>query len=60
MNTVRKRKVRLHPEPGSKWRIKGPDWRYCDDPDCELEHVEWRPFHPIVAERLKGDPRVPS
>lgn len=48
--------MRLHPEPGSKWYLKGPHWRVCDDGACPLEHVEWTVFRPIVA-TLKADPR---
>lgn len=48
--------MRLHPEPGSKWYLKGPHWRYCVDTACPLEHVSWEPFKPIVAS-LAGDPR---
>jgi hypothetical protein len=41
--------MRLHPEPGSKWYLKGPHWRFCVDESCLLEHVMWDPFRPIVA-----------
>jgi hypothetical protein len=47
---------RFHPEPGSKWYLKGPHWRYCTDLSCPAEHVEYEPFTPITA-TLKGDPR---
>jgi hypothetical protein len=38
---------RMHPEPGSKWYLKGPHWRVCNDQHCALEHVEYEPFQPI-------------
>jgi hypothetical protein len=47
---------RLHPEPGSKWFLKGPHWRYCADQSCDLEHVEYEPFKAMCAS-LEGDPR---
>jgi hypothetical protein len=47
---------RLHPDPKSKWRVKGPDWEYCADPDCSYEHVEYEPFRQMTVD-LKGDPR---
>lgn len=47
---------RLHPEPGSKWYRKGPHWRYCTDPACELEHFDYTPFVSTAID-MKCDPR---
>lgn len=43
---------RLHPEPGSKVYAKGPHWRFCTDPTCELQHVTYEPFRPITGQEI--------